>query len=339
MLDIMTKTGIIGPGLIWQRTHREILSTLAQELPVAAYAARSPENRKLAGESYPQATAYSDAAALIADPEVQAVVILTPIHLNAPMALLVLEAGKHAIVEKPVARSLAEARELFEVEKRSQGTLYILEQHPHKSLIPVVKGLFRQGAAGRPVAFERAVHVQIDVANDSTGGFGSTPWRQVPDYPLGNFFDGGIHEVALLQMLFGPPEAVFAAGQSLRETFGDVDQLSMVIRYPGAVHGVFSHSSSLGLQGNHFVIHGTEGVVTVTDREVTLRRNGADQPVKSIPVPWHQESVAMWQEIADALPSGSPGIYHRREALADLAFMDAVQKSLDSEKMEMVSGE
>lgn len=302
---------------------------------IVAAAARSREKQEDAREAYPDATIYSDARELIADPQVEAVIILTPISLNAPMAKAALAAGKHAIVEKPVAISVEEAGDLYNAEERSTGTIYVLEQHVYKTLIPAVHSLIESGEIGTPVGFERSVHVRIAQANDLSGGYGRTDWRVQPDFPLGNFYDGGIHEVALLHELFGPAQAVFAHGRSLRPDFGEVDLLALVVVYPDGVQGTFSHSAILGHQGDNFVIHGTKAALVIRNHELHLR-DPDDGSETLVPFDWYPESIAMWEDIAARLPAGETARYTGGHALADLAFMDAVVRSLKSARMEQI---
>ncbi|MFO8043343.1 MAG: Gfo/Idh/MocA family oxidoreductase [Alkalispirochaeta sp.] len=323
----MIHLGIIGPGLIWENAHRDIIASFPEEFTVRAVAARSAHNQNRGRAFYPDARIYPDAQELIRDPEVEAVVVLTPISLNAPLAQAALEAGKHAIVEKPVARSVAEAQMLAEIAHHSSGVLYILEQHVHKPLIPAVRDLIGAGAIGEPVSFERSLHVRIAADDDHTGGYGSTAWRVDPDYPLGNFFDGGIHEVALLHELFGPARAIYARGRSLREGFGEVDLLSMVLEYDNEIQGVFAHSATLGKQGNRFVIRGTRGALLCSDREIRII-DAATGEEQLQPVQGDPENVTMWREVAAVLPEGGPGRYTPQAAVADISLMEALQASL-----------
>lgn len=335
----MINLGIVGPGLIWRATHRAILAELHEKVGIVAAAARSRENQTAAREAYPDATIYSDARDLIADPEVEAVVVLTPISLNAPMAKAALAAGKHVIMEKPVAISVDEAEDLYTAESRSTGTVYVLEQYLYRSILPIVQRMISEDAIGDPVCFERSVHVRIAAENDLSGGYGSTDWRMTPDFPLGNFFDGGIHEIAFLQEIFGPAQAVFARGRSLRPEFGDVDLLSMVAEYPRGVQGTISHSSILGRQGDSFVIHGTEAALVVR-RNVLHVRDPRDGSETEVPLEIYPESRAMWEEILSLIPSGHQARYTPGKALADLEFMNAVTRSLASGCMESTgSGE
>ena len=83
-------------------------------------------------ERFPSARAgsFDD---LLADPELDAIALATPVPTHAPLATRVLEAGKHCFVEKPLARSAAEAETVVEAARRSDRTLmvgHLLEYHP-----------------------------------------------------------------------------------------------------------------------------------------------------------------------------------------------------------------
>ena len=67
---------------------------------------------------------------------------------------------------------------------------------------------------GEFVSFERTTHYLMDSSNE---GYGQTQWRRKSDFPLGHIYDGGVHEIALLNELFGMPEEMYAVGQSFRE--------------------------------------------------------------------------------------------------------------------------
>lgn len=323
----MLSLGIIGPGLIWEHAHRDTIQALSNRFAVRAVAARSQHNRDRGAAFYPDARVYDNAMDLIEDPSVEAVVVLTPIALNAPLARAALAAGKHAIVEKPVARSTEEARDLIETESR--GVLYILEQHVHKSMAATVRDVIDKGRIGTPVSFEYAKHVRIDTEEDQTGGFGGTEWRVHPDFPLGNFFDGGIHDVVLLHEIFGPARAVYGRSRSVRDTYGEVDLLSMVLEYDNEVQGTFAYSSVLGAQGDFFVIHGTTGALRCGDRAVSIV-DGRTGKEEAVPFSWEPENRRMWEEIAAVLPRGVHGRYTPERAVRDLATMEALQASLET---------
>src|SRR5688572_5269342 len=88
------RLGVIGTGLIWIRTHRSILETLGDAFVPIAFCDLDEQRRATLMHDFPDATVVSDYQELLAMPSVEAVLVLTPIALNAPMARAALLAGK-----------------------------------------------------------------------------------------------------------------------------------------------------------------------------------------------------------------------------------------------------
>jgi predicted dehydrogenase len=85
------------------------------------------------GRRHPQARLTTSFDDLIADPEVDAIVVATPVPTHAPLAKRALEAGKHVFIEKPMAMNAAEAEELVEVAAERDLALmpgHLLIYHP-----------------------------------------------------------------------------------------------------------------------------------------------------------------------------------------------------------------
>ena len=70
----------------------------------------SEANRERVREAFPSARLTGDLDEVLADEGVDAVALATPVPTHAPLAVRVLEAGKHCFVEKPIAQSVADAR-------------------------------------------------------------------------------------------------------------------------------------------------------------------------------------------------------------------------------------
>ena len=82
---------------------------------------------------FPDARTTTSLDDLLADPQLEAVVLATPVPTHASLAARVLEAGKHCFVEKPLAQSAAEGREAVDVARASGRVLmvgHLLEYHP-----------------------------------------------------------------------------------------------------------------------------------------------------------------------------------------------------------------
>jgi predicted dehydrogenase len=83
--------------------------------------------------AYPSARFTADVSQVVAAPDLDAVVVATPVPTHADLAARVLRAGKHCFVEKPLAQSVAEAERALEAQRASGKVLmvgHLLEYHP-----------------------------------------------------------------------------------------------------------------------------------------------------------------------------------------------------------------
>ena len=319
--------GIIGPGLIWDKTHRDIVRSMGKTFGVRALSARSEKTREKARGQFPEAEIYPDYRDLIKDSAVEAVVVLTPIPLNAPVTLEVLAAGKQAIVEKPMATSVEEARQIIEAERKSAGNVYILEQYPLKTIVPEVRSIIDEGLLGRVLHFEYVAHNQLREAREGESiSWGDTAWRQETAFPLGNIFDGGIHNLSLLQTIFGAPRSVVSIGSNVRPSFGEYDTITSVFEYEKGLIGSFSHSGYLPAVDNYLIIRGDEAAAEIGDHGITIRYTDGGEEERR--VTYENESSRMWREIGKCIPSGTQAYYSSDRTLLDLQLLAAIEKSL-----------
>ncbi len=320
------RLGLVGAGLIWDNAHRPALESLGDgAFRVTACAARSEATRAKVAGQYPGAAACGDYRDLVQRDDVDAVVVLTPIALNAAVAGAALAAGKDVILEKPIARTLAEGEALTEQAARSGRRVAVLEQSAYRATYEVIRDRIRDGAIGEPILYDQATHTLFDAQEHSSRGYGTTAWRRQPDFPLGTLFDGGHHQIAALSVIFGPPVEVTAVGRQLRPEYGEYDHVLMYFGYAGGLHGVFTYSEYLGGGRNYFHVRGTEGLLSIEEgRLVHCDREGRCVPV---PVPQEWPHARMWQTIAAWLHGEPIACYDVRDGLRDLRILDAIARS------------
>lgn len=106
-MTAMIRVGVAGCGY-WGINHVRVLSELGSCQLVAACDPR-PEARKMLQARYPGLVLYEDFELFLEHPHLDAVVLATPVLTHSPLGRRVLEAGKHLLVEKPLAHSTAEA--------------------------------------------------------------------------------------------------------------------------------------------------------------------------------------------------------------------------------------
>jgi len=211
-----------------------------------------------------QPKAYRNYRQLLADPDIQAVLIATPEHWHHRMVLDALAAGKDIYVEKPLCQTPEEGVELVEAEKRSKSIVQVGMQRRSYDLYLEARKIVAAGTLGKvrmvrswwlnnylggakatrldgPLDWEQwqgpaARHVPPDPDRFRN-------WRQYSDYSGGILADQGAHVFDGIHMLMNAtyPAAVNAsANRPHREGFDTPESVVAIAEYPEDFIGVFS---------------------------------------------------------------------------------------------------
>jgi predicted dehydrogenase len=166
---------------------------------VAAANWREPSLRRLAGRhGIPRVT--TDWRALAADAEVDAVVVATPNALHAPQAIAFLEAGKHVLVEKPMAPTVAEADAMVAAARGSGAFLMVAHCWRFHPDVQALRARVEAGDLGQIVKTRGyGVHAR----------WGPSGWFTDPALAGGGaLLDMGVHAIDTARYLLGDPEPV-----------------------------------------------------------------------------------------------------------------------------------
>lgn len=157
------------------------------------------------GESYDfsQVAQYEMFEDVLKDPNVDAVDICLPTHLHKPLSVAALRAGKHVLVEKPMALSAAECEEMV-VEAEKAGRILMSAQVLR--FFPAYTAL-EQALAGEALGPVRSALFRRRCAAPAW-----SQWMKQSDKSGGGVFDLLIHDVDIAHLLFGKPRAVSATG-------------------------------------------------------------------------------------------------------------------------------
>jgi myo-inositol 2-dehydrogenase/D-chiro-inositol 1-dehydrogenase len=143
--------GLIGYGA-WGRHHARALAAA----PSARLAAIATSGDAAAAD-FPDAAIHADWQALLDDPAIDAVVVAVPNHLHAEIGVAALDAGKHVLLEKPMALRLAQCDALIEAAARAGRVLTIGHELRVSTQWGRMGTLIAEGAIGRP----QAVHITL----------------------------------------------------------------------------------------------------------------------------------------------------------------------------------
>ena len=148
----MIKIGVVGYGYWGPNLVRNLAECDGAQ--VAAISDLRPERRALAGRQYPGATLLSEARELIESPAVDAVVVATPITSHYELVRAALRAGKHVLVEKPLAHTAEQAKSLVDEALRAQVVLMVDHTFVYTGAVRKVKELLETGDLGRVYYFD-----------------------------------------------------------------------------------------------------------------------------------------------------------------------------------------
>jgi predicted dehydrogenase len=287
--------------------------------------------------------------ALLADPEVDAVEILTPHHLHEAHARAALAAGKHVSLQKPPTRTLAELDRLAAAVRESGRTLRVLENFMHYEPHVRALELVEQGAIGTPLS------VRLKTAAGRFGdgwevGPATQAWRLDPETCGGGptTFDHGYHCYHVAQRFVpAPVERVhaFIHWTKLGEKAW-IDGPALVSwRYAGdpTRYGSWEVIASVGMRvrSNYYVsddrleVHGSEGVLWVNrctgklldEPPLVLYRDGETRAFHDLAVDWADSFRRGGLDFVDALLEGRAPEQTLADARETLAFALAADRS------------
>ena len=189
------RIALFGSGWIMDFHARGVLEHPRGEL-VAAANWREASLRSLAERhGIPRIT--TDWRELVADPEVDAVIIGTPNALHAPQAIACLEAGKHVLVEKPMARTLAEAEAMNVAAAASGRRLMVAHCWRFHDDVRALRARIAGGELGE-ITKTRGYGVHA--------GWGPSGWFTDPELAGGGaLLDMGVHAIDTVRFLLGDP--------------------------------------------------------------------------------------------------------------------------------------
>ena len=155
--------------------------------------------------------AYTDYRQLLADPKVDAVEVITPHHLHAPIGIAALEAGKHVSMQKPMAMNVTECDALIEAARRSGKLFRVFENFRYCAPMVRAKELLDSGAIGEPLSI-RIKFIQGSMGKGWKVPYSRWAWRFDETKSGGGriMFDYGSHFFAIAMWLLGEVEKVYS---------------------------------------------------------------------------------------------------------------------------------
>ena len=297
----------------WGRFHASSIAGCGRAR-LAAIAAHGEDSAAAAKADHPSAIVYREWEDILRNPEIEAVAVATPNHLHAPIAIAALNAGKHVLLEKPMATTLADCDAIVAAAARSKAQITIGLQCRLSPLWGRIRELIDEGSIGAV----QHVHVSLFRHPYRQGAAG---WRYdkarvgswILEEPV-HFFDLALWYLPRA----GRPVSVQAIGAGEP---GMQSTLSVLMRFPdGATAAVnqvlagFEHHHTVEVVGSKGAVRATWSAATARSLKsatsLKLKRAGAET-FEVLPVEAAGEVYELAKQVeaaVDGFRSGKPPV-------------------------------
>ncbi|KAI0698612.1 oxidoreductase [Cytidiella melzeri] len=241
------RTCVLGVGLAGLTFHIPFVLALPHLFTLYAVLERNPDGPggKLQARFGPGLAKgvkiYNSLDQVLADPAIELVIVGTPSETHYDFAKRVLEAGKHALVDKPVTATFAQAAELDALAKSKRLVLYPYQNRRWDSDFLALRSLLELPSSdpksiGTLFEFES----RFDRYRATLKG----TWKDLPLPANGLTYDLAAHTIDQVLLLFGRPTSITAHIQNIRG-IGHIDvddHFTILLHYPPSEHATTSHS-------------------------------------------------------------------------------------------------
>lgn len=250
-MDEPIRVGVIGFGLAGRYFHAAVIQDTAG-LELACIVQRSGDE---AARAYPGVAAARSVDELLAEKSIRLVIIATPNDSHYKLASECLREGRHVVVDKPFALSIAEASGLIRMARERKLLLSVYQNRRWDGDFQTVRQIMASRELGRIVSFESHLDrfrpaPRRDRWRESGGGLGG-----------GILWDIGPHLIDQTLVLFGTPQWLTASVRIEREGAVVDDAWDILLEYenPGVSTVLLRSTLTACIPGPRFALHGTRG--------------------------------------------------------------------------------
>jgi scyllo-inositol 2-dehydrogenase (NADP+) len=210
------RAGIIGFGVAGRYFHAPLLRAAGFSIPAVVTSKPAPAQEYLG-----DVDVLASTDELLARKDIDMVTIASPSPLHVEHAAAALRAGKHVVVDKPLAPTSAEVSELEHLATEHKRKLSVFQNRRWDSDFLTLKKLIEQGRLGEINSF----HARWDRFRPQV----TDRWRERDDPGNGILYDLGTHLIDQALMLFGQPEWLYANAFTQRENGRTVDGFEILL--------------------------------------------------------------------------------------------------------------
>ncbi len=311
----MLNTAIIGLGW-WGKTHVNAIHGKSDKVKIRRVVDMAPDKVRdfVSERNLELSTRFEDA---LADPGVDAVVLVTPHSQHTDQIVAAAAAGKHAFSEKPFALNAGEARRAVAAAKKAGIRLGLGHNQRFNPTVVEMKRMVDSGEIGTVMHFEGNLsHDElIDV----------TSWRYDPVEAPGNgLWHMGSHFLDLYAWILGPVKEVYA--QAVDRVL-ERDSAQALLQFECGATGYIGNSTYTA-RSRTLTLYGSNGwakMLSPTELEVCMRGGGASEIRTFEPVDIVRANM---ENFADAIAGRTEYRFTTDQMIHDIEALDAIAKSL-----------
>ncbi len=262
------KWGLIGCGDV---ARKRVAQAIQQEPHSQLVAACRRDQTKLQEfcQAFQVPRSYPSHEELLADSEIDVVYIATPVCEHLPQTLASAQAGKHVLVEKPMAMTTAECDQMIAACQERGVKLSVAYYRRFYPLIRRIKNLMAAGEIGKPLAASAVTATSLNAGEFNAGEFnagelnagGQQPnWRVVLEQGGGGaLMDIGSHRINVLLHLFGPAVEVQAFVENVASDYQAEDSATLLLKFQSGLVATLQCHFGSTVDPDELSILGTRG--------------------------------------------------------------------------------
>jgi 1,5-anhydro-D-fructose reductase (1,5-anhydro-D-mannitol-forming) len=260
---------------------------------LAAVWSRDPANAaQLAAENLVPKV-HESLASLVADDGIDAVFISTPNSLHAEHTLAALAAGKHVLVEKPMATSVEDAATMVQAASTAQRLLGLGHHFRHNALIAEARRRIASGAIGSIAQITAQFNLSSSAPPRLT--IAHAPWKRDPEQMgfAGALMGMGVHLIDTLRFLTGQEVVAVQAlttGQTPETPLETMGQA--LLEFSDGAQGHILYGGRFPLSRNDIVVYGATGRLVVEDVVDVATKGRLTQALPDDAHGWRAEVIA-----------------------------------------------
>jgi UDP-N-acetyl-2-amino-2-deoxyglucuronate dehydrogenase len=327
--------GLVGTGMAGIFHATELRHVRGGRL--VAVCSRNEQRVRTFAEEYRVPRWYTDYHRLIEDPDVDVVCVLVPTGNHAEVTIAASNAGKHALVEKPLEINLERADEMIRVCHANGTKLGVIFQMRFGTVAARLREAVQSGVLGNVFLADA-----VDKSSRTPAYYNSAAWRGTRALEGGGcLMTQSIHIVDLLQHVVGPVRSVIGRVATKQHDIEVEDTATALVSFENGAMGVIESTSSIKpALKSHISLHGDRGTIVANaqyDQILFWDVDGKTAPdvernvqLGDIDDPWAYPQVRhriQLQDMVDAIRDGREPVLTGVDARVSLAINMAIYES------------